>query len=88
MLVFFLGSFLYLYSCKEKQSRHDEIVHVSSGDTTIMVKISYPEKWTKKDKIIIWSRPPLNYDFYPDSVDNKRDISMSPILTHIAAPIF
>ena len=47
------------FSCGEKDYRHDEIISIPSEDTTISVKISYPEKWTKKDKIIIWSNPPL-----------------------------
>lgn len=80
MLVFFLGNLLYLYSCEEKQYRYDEIIHVPSEDTTIMVKISYPEKWIRNDKIIIWSNYPLADNFLPDSMNNKRDIWMSPIL--------
>lgn len=80
MLVFILGSFLCCYSCKEKQYRHDEIIHVLSEDTTITAKISYPENWTRNDKIIIWSDYPLECDFLPDSVEDKQYLWMSPIL--------
>ena len=74
--------FGFLFSCKEKELRHDETVYVASMDTTIEVKISYPDKWSKNDKIIIWSDPPLSHKFTSDfdSIVSKRDISLYPLL--------
>jgi pimeloyl-ACP methyl ester carboxylesterase len=56
-------------------------VYIPSEDTTMAVKISFPEKWTKNDKIILWSMPPLNDNFLPDSIlDEKRNLWMPPVL--------
>ena len=70
----------WFFSCGEKDYRRDEVISIPSGDTTISVKISYPEKWIKKDKIIIWSNPPLTKNFFPDSVYKPREIMMTHIL--------
>ena len=80
LLVVFASALLYLFSCKSKNYRHDEILSVAVMDTTIEVKISYPENWTKNDKIIIWSLPPLYDEFFPDSITNKMEVQISPIL--------
>ncbi|WP_106831349.1 hypothetical protein [Parabacteroides pacaensis] len=71
------------FSCQGKDYRHDDIILIPSKDTTIQVKISYPENWTKKDKIIIWSCPPLENDFYPDSIINNRDLGAGSMLRNI-----
>jgi pimeloyl-ACP methyl ester carboxylesterase len=45
-----------------------------------MVKISYPEKQIKKDKIIVWSMSSLKDDFLPDSITESRYLWIGPIL--------
>jgi pimeloyl-ACP methyl ester carboxylesterase len=68
--------------CKAKDYRHDETVYIPVRNIPIEVKISYPEKWTKSNKIIIWSIPPLSNEFFldPDSITNGRDRYMPPVL--------
>jgi pimeloyl-ACP methyl ester carboxylesterase len=78
-ILFFCG-FVSLFSCKEKEYRHDDIIYVPSDDTTIMVKISYPEQYTPKDKIIVWSEPPLESDFLPDSITDNRKLRANMVL--------
>jgi len=80
MFVFSLAGLTCLGSCENKQYRHDEIMCVPSEDTVIQVKISYPENWTKNDKIIVWSMPPLNSDFLADSITDNRNLWIGPIL--------
>ncbi|MDR1719222.1 MAG: hypothetical protein LBR67_03770 [Dysgonamonadaceae bacterium] len=80
-LVLLLGCFACFFGCKEMQGRHDETVYIPVEYDTVTVKISYPEKWTKNDKIIIWSMPPLDQDFFPDSIDaNVNQLSLPPVL--------
>jgi len=64
----------------EKDYRHDEIISIPSEDTTISVKISYPEKLTKTDKVIVWSNHPTSTYFLRDSITEPREVWMSPIL--------
>jgi len=79
-IVFYFVMFLSLLSCKEKYYRHDDLIYVPSEDTTIRVKISYPENWTQKNKIIVWSTSPLKTVFFPDSIKRNQDLSIDPIL--------
>jgi len=80
--LFFFLSFnsVCLFSFSEKDSRHDEIISIPSEDTIITVKISFPEKWIKQDKIIIWSNHPTSVEFLPDSITTPRAVWLSPIL--------
>lgn len=79
LFVFLLGTSIWI-ACKGIDYRRDEVVYVPSEDTTIMVKISYPEKWTKKDKVLVWSLSPVSFHFISDSVENKRNVWIGPEL--------
>jgi len=78
----FVVAVVCLFSCKTKDYRCDEMVSMCVIDTAIEVKISCPEEWTKTNKIIIWSLPPLTDEFFhdSDSIINKKDGWMPPIL--------
>ena len=79
LFVNLIAGFVCFSSCENKQNRHDDIVTVPSEDTTITVKVSYPEKWKKNDKIIVWSMSPLTDAFIPDTIAN-RNLWMGPVL--------
>ena len=78
----FFTSFFFISACKTRDNSHDEIVKVVSSNTMIDVKISYPEKLKKKNKIILWSFPLLSDRFLPnkDLLMYEQNIWMSPIL--------
>jgi len=80
--VFVIFIFLFQlisFSCNERDCRHD-LINIQSGDSTIRVKISYPEKWINKDKIIVWSTSPISNNFISDSIVINKFLSMDPIL--------
>jgi pimeloyl-ACP methyl ester carboxylesterase len=66
------------FACEGKNYRN-EITYAPSEDTTIAVKISYPEKRIEKEKIVIWSTPSRESNFYSDSTTNKQ-LELCPVL--------
>lgn len=46
----------------------------------IVVKISYPKKQIEKNKIIIWSMPPNEDTFFPDSTINNKQLRLCHVL--------
>jgi pimeloyl-ACP methyl ester carboxylesterase len=77
---FGLVLFAFFLSCEGKNYRHDEIVSIPSQDTTLSVKLSYPEKWTKKDKIIVWSMPTWDDAFLSDTTCNGCRLWICPVM--------
>lgn len=79
-VILFGALFIVSASCQDRQDREDKIIHILSEGSSIAVKISYPGNLITRDKIIIWSRPPLTDAFMPDSISRPQEKYMAPFL--------